>query len=57
MLREFTPGIFHQLLEVRSLRSQASLQSPRAQPQFAGDFLQSWPLPREELLQNSFHLF
>lgn len=57
MLREFTPGIFHQLLEVRSLRSQASLQSPCAQPQFAGDFLQSWPLPCEELLQNSFHLF
>lgn len=57
MLRELTPGFFHQLLEVCSLRPEATLQSSRAQPQFAGDFLQSWPLTREKFLQNSFHLF
>ena len=57
MLRELTPGFFHQLLEVRSFHSQAALQRPRAQPQFTGDFLEGWPLTREKFLQNSFHLF
>jgi hypothetical protein len=55
MLREFASRFFNQLLELRAFRSQAALQRPRAQPQFAS--LQSWPLAREKLLQNSFDLF
>ena len=35
MLRELTAAFLHQLLEVRSFRSQAALQRPCAQPQFA----------------------
>jgi hypothetical protein len=34
-LREFAPRFFHQLLELRAFRSQAALQGPGAQVQFA----------------------
>jgi hypothetical protein len=57
MLREFASRFFNQLLEFRAFRSQAALQRTRAQPQFASNILQSWPLAREKLLQNSFDLF
>src|SRR6267154_130356 len=57
MLRQFASRFFHQLLELRALRSQAALQRPGAQVQFPGDILQSWALASENFLENTFHLF
>src|ERR1700679_2926038 len=56
MLREFTPGFFHQVLERNALRREPPLQGACTEAQFRRDILQSRPLARQEFLQNSLHL-